>query len=80
VNPKGYLVDKAGNVIDKNGKVMFKKKILDHEDDIPKVFRSGLLRSDTASSLSRLMSEIGGLSHQSTRMRSSASSKKLRTS
>lgn len=37
---------------------MFKKKILDHEDDIPKVFRTGLLKSDTASSLSRLMSEI----------------------
>lgn len=37
---------------------MFKKKILDNEDDIPKVFRTGLLKSDTASSLSRLMSEI----------------------
>jgi len=32
--------------------------MLDHEDDIPKVFRTGLLKSDTASSLSRLMSEI----------------------
>jgi len=38
---------------------MFPKKILDSEDDIPKVFRTGLLKSDTASSLSRLMSEIG---------------------
>ena len=28
------------------------------EEDIPKVFRTGLLKSDTASSLSRLMSEI----------------------
>ena len=37
---------------------MFKKKLLDSEDDIPKVFRTGLLKSDTASSLSRLMSEI----------------------
>lgn len=37
---------------------MFKKQMLDHEDDIPKVFRTGLLKSDTASSLSRLMSEI----------------------
>jgi len=38
--------------------MMFKKQMLDHEDDIPKVFRTGLLKSDTASSLSRLMSEI----------------------
>ena len=45
-------------MIDKNGKVMFKKKLLDNEEDIPKVFRTGLLKSDTASSLSRLMSEI----------------------
>ena len=37
---------------------MFKKHMLDHEEDIPKVFRTGLLKSDTASSLSRLMSEI----------------------
>jgi hypothetical protein len=37
---------------------MFPNKILDNEDDIPKVFRTGLLKSDTASSLSRLMSEI----------------------
>ena len=58
VNSKGYLIDTQGNVIDKNGKVTFKKKLLDNEDDIPKVFRTGLLKSDTASSLSRLMSEI----------------------
>jgi len=58
VNSKGYMVDKEGNVIDKNGHMMFPKKILDNEDDIPKVFRTGLLKSDTASSLSRLMSEI----------------------
>jgi hypothetical protein len=58
VNSKGYLVDKEGNVIDKSNNVMFKKKLLDNEGDIPKVFRTGLLKSDTASSLSRLMSEI----------------------
>jgi hypothetical protein len=58
VNSKGYIVDKEGNVVDKNGNLMFPKKILDNEDDIPKVFRTGLLKSDTASSLSRLMSEI----------------------
>ena len=37
---------------------MFDKDILDEEGEIPKVFRTGLLKSDTASSLSRLMSEI----------------------
>jgi len=58
VNSKGYLIDKNGNVINKNGKVMFQKGLLDNEGDIPKVFRTGLLKSDTASSLSRLMSEI----------------------
>jgi hypothetical protein len=58
VNAKGYLIDNKGNVINKNGKVMFEKELLDNEGDIPKVFRTGLLKSDTASSLSRLMSEI----------------------
>jgi len=59
VNSKGYLIDEDGNVINKDGKLMFPKKLLDSEEDIPKVFRTGLLKSDTASSLSRLMSEIG---------------------
>jgi hypothetical protein len=58
VNSKGYLIDTDGNVINKEGQIVFRKSILDNEDDIPKVFRSGLLKSDTASSLSRLMSEI----------------------
>ena len=58
VNERGYLTDSNGNVIDKNNKVMFDKDILDAEGEIPKVFRTGLLKSDTASSLSRLMSEI----------------------
>ena len=58
VNQKGYLIDKDGNVINKHGKKMFGKELLDNEKDIPKVFRTGLLKSETASSLSRLMSEI----------------------
>ena len=53
------MIDDDGNVINKHGKRMFDKKLLDNEEDIPKVFRTGLLKSDTASSLSRLMSEIG---------------------
>ena len=32
--------------------------MLDMDGDIPKVYRTGLLKSDTASSLSRLMDEI----------------------
>jgi len=59
VNQKGYMIDKDGNIVNKNGKIMFGKELLDNEQDIPKVFRTGLLKSDTASSLSRLMSEIG---------------------
>ena len=58
VNQRGYLVDSEGNVIDKLGKRMFENEILDAEGEIPKVFRTGLLKSDTGSSLSRLMSEI----------------------
>lgn len=45
-------------MIDKRDKVVFEKIILDEQGEIPKVFRTGLLKSDTASSLSRLMSEI----------------------
>ena len=58
VNRRGYLIDEKGNVIDMRGKLMFDHTILDEEGEIPKVFRTGLLKSDTASSLSRLMSEI----------------------
>ena len=58
VNAKGYLVDSQGNVVNQNGKVMFPKSVLDPEGDIPKVYRTGLLKSESESSLSRLMSEI----------------------
>merc|ERR1711998_423007 len=58
VNAKGYLIDRGGNLVNKSGKVMFNKGLLDADGDIPKVYRTGLLKSDTASSLSRLMDEI----------------------
>lgn len=58
VNERGYLVDEYGNVIDHDGNEMFDKIVLDKDGEIPAVFRTGLLKSDTASSLSRLMSEI----------------------
>lgn len=38
--------------------MMFGKHLLDGKGDIPEIFRVNLLRSDSQSSLSRLMSEI----------------------
>lgn len=58
VNKRGYLIDPSGNVIDERGKPMFDLCVLEEDGEIPAVFRTGLLKSDTASSLSRLMSEI----------------------
>lgn len=58
MNKRGYLVDPSGNVIDERGKLMFDQCILETDGEIPAVFRTGLLKSDSASSLSRLMSEI----------------------
>jgi len=58
VNTKGYLADAQGNIVDNLGNIMFDRNILEKDGEIPQVFRTGLLRSDTASSLSRLMSEI----------------------
>ena len=58
VNARGYLVDKEGNVIDKRGKRMFDKVILGPDGEIPKIFRMQILKSDSGSSLSRLMDEI----------------------
>lgn len=31
VNQKGYMIDKDGNIVNKNGKVMFAKELLDNE-------------------------------------------------
>ncbi len=45
-------------MIDVNGKLMFDRIVLEKDGETPAVFRSGLLRQDTASSISRLMSEI----------------------
>lgn len=58
VNEKGYLSDVFGNVVDTRGKVVFEKSLLEHNGDIPEIFRSNILRSDSQSSLSRFMSEI----------------------
>lgn len=58
VNQRGYLTDRYGNVIDVHGHLMFDKAVLENDGEIPQVFRNGQLRQDTASSISRLMSEI----------------------
>jgi len=58
VNQKGYFCDKNGNVVDIRGKLVFEKALLEHNGDIPEIFRSNILRSDSQSSLSRFMSEI----------------------
>jgi hypothetical protein len=58
VNERGFMVDGFGNVVDRDSNIMFDRVVLDPDGEIPQVFRTGLLKSDTASSLSRLMSEI----------------------
>lgn len=58
VNEKGYLIDSNGNVINKRGYKVFSKVLLEEDGDIPKVFRSGLIRKDTNDSFNQLMNEI----------------------
>jgi len=58
VNKKGYLVTADGDTHDQLGNVMFEANLLDTEGDIPELFRLQVLRSDSQSSLSRLMGEL----------------------
>lgn len=58
VNKKGYLIDDNGNILDKRGNKVFDKNVLSSDEDIPKVFRKGILRRDSIDSISRIMSEI----------------------
>ena len=58
MNPRGYLIDPNGNVVDKRGKPMFDKVVLSPDGEIPKIFRMQILKTDSGSSLSRLMDEI----------------------
>lgn len=57
VNSKGYLIDKDGNLIDKRGNKMLPNNVMDADGEVPKIFRSGLLRSKSMESFSKLMSE-----------------------
>ena len=47
VNQKGFLCDKHENVVDCRGKIVFEKALLEHNGDIPEIFRSNILRSDS---------------------------------
>lgn len=58
VTSKGYLIDKDGNIINKRGQLVFRRSILTEDGDIPKVFRAGLIKTNSESSLSRIMSEL----------------------
>ena len=51
VNDKGYLLDENGDIRNKRGYKVFNQNLLE-EGDIPKVFRTGLLRKDTYDSFS----------------------------
>jgi len=61
VNDKGYLIDERGNIKNKRNYKVFGRNLLEADGDIPKVFRSGLLKKDTMDSFSELMSEIEDL-------------------
>lgn len=52
------MIDSNFNVLDQKGNILFTKDCLDADGDIPKVYRCGLLKSTSESSLSRLMSDI----------------------
>lgn len=58
VNSQGYLIDAEGNILDQKGHRVFDKEILSEEGELPKVFRMGMLRSDSASSLSQLLKDL----------------------
>jgi hypothetical protein len=59
VNAKGYLIDNLGNVVDLEGRIVFERHLLDGPDgDIPELFRMNLLRSESDSSISQLMSDL----------------------
>ena len=53
VNSLGYLTDRDGNVIDKKGNLVFDKPALGLDDDIPRVFKMQILKTDSGSSLPR---------------------------
>jgi len=45
-------LDENGNIVNKKKKRVFGRKLLEDDGDIPKIFRTGLLRKDTYDSFS----------------------------
>ena len=45
-------------MVDLRGKVVFEKRLLEASGEIPEIFHSNILRTDSASSLSRFMSDM----------------------
>ena len=64
VNAKGYLIDNEGNILDQRGNRVFDWDLIDDSGEIPKVFRIGLLRSDSTTSLNRFLEEIEENKHR----------------
>ena len=64
VNAKGYLIDNDGNILDQKGNRVFDIDLIDDTGEIPKVFRIGLLRSDSTTSLNRFLEEIEENKHR----------------
>lgn len=61
VNAKGYLIDNEGNILDQKGNRVFDCELIDETGEIPRVFRIGLLRSDSTTSLNRFLEELENL-------------------
>lgn len=60
MNQRGYLIDTQGNVIDQRGKRIFDRNVLENDGEIPAVFRTGLLQTETESdAMSRINSDVG---------------------
>ena len=54
----GYLSDKQGNVVDKNGNIMFEKQML-NEGRLPSLFtNSKFSKTDSDDDLSNLLHQI----------------------
>jgi hypothetical protein len=71
VNKLGFLINEDGDVVDKSGKRIFRKAILeDNHTNIPEVFRAGrgLIKQDSHDSFQQLMNEVEDIAahHQST--------------
>ena len=53
------MVDNDGNIVDKHGSMVFEKEMVSKDGEIPLVFRSGVLKLNSAGSeMSKLMEEI----------------------